>query len=48
MEMKERRENKSKKNMMKREMGLSYDISSWSETERRNEMLLKAAFIWIV
>ena len=21
------------------------DISSWSETERRNEMLLKAAFI---
>ena len=31
--------------MMKREMGLSYDISSCSETERRNEMLLKAAFI---
>ena len=43
MEVKERRDNKRKKNMMKREMGLSYDISSWSETERRNEMLLKAA-----
>ena len=23
-----------------------YDISSWSETERRNEMTLKAAFIY--
>ena len=23
---------------------LLYDISSWSETERRNEMTLKAAF----
>ena len=45
MEMKERTENERKKNMMKREMGLLYDISSWSETERRNEMLLKAAFI---
>ena len=45
MEMEEKRENKRKKNMMKREMGLSYDISSWSETERRNEMLLKAAFM---
>ena len=43
MEMKERRENERKKRMMKRETGLSYDISSWSETERRNEMLLKAA-----
>ena len=32
---------------MKREMGLSYDISSWSETERRNEILLKAGFIYI-
>ena len=45
MEMKERRENKRKKKVMKREMGLSYDISSWSETERRNEILLKAGFI---
>ena len=43
--MKERRENERKKKMMKREMGLSYDISSWSETERRNEILLKAGFI---
>ena len=25
-----------------------YDISSWSETERRNEMTLKAAFIYII
>lgn len=26
-----------------------YDISSWSETERRNEMTLKAAFNeWII
>ena len=45
MEVNERRENERKKKMTKREMGLSYDISSWSETERRNEMLLKAAFI---
>lgn len=29
--------------------GLCNDISSWSETERRNEMLLKAAFNeWLV
>ena len=25
-----------------------YDISSWSETERRNEMTLKAAFMYII
>ena len=25
-----------------------YDISSWSETERRNEMTQKAAFIHII
>ena len=25
-----------------------YDISSWSETKRRNEMTLKAAFIHII
>ena len=25
-----------------------YDISSWSETERRNEMTQKAAFIYII
>jgi len=25
-----------------------YDISSWSKTERRNEMTLKAAFIYIL
>ena len=25
-----------------------YDISSWSGTERRNEMTLKAAFIYII
>ena len=25
-----------------------YDISSWSETERRNEMTLKAAFITMI
>ena len=30
------------------ERKIVYDISSWSETERRNEMLLKAAFIWMV
>ena len=28
------------------ERKIVYDISSWSETERRNEMLLKAAFIY--
>ena len=27
-----------------KETGYVNDISSWSETERRNEMLLKAAF----
>ena len=34
-----------KKKMVKERWVLSYDISSWSKTERRNEMTLKAAFI---
>ena len=34
-----------KKKMVKERCVLSYDISSWSKTERRNEMTLKAAFI---
>ena len=40
-------EREKKKNMRKKkeldERKIVYDISSWSETERRNEMLLKAA-----
>ena len=43
-EMKERKEEYEKEEGIGREKSL-YDISSWSETERRNEMLLKAAFI---
>lgn len=31
---------------MNEEKKVIYDISSWRETERRNEMLLKAAFIY--
>ena len=40
----EKKDMKEKKEMDERAR-LYNDISSWSETERRNEMLLKAAFI---
>ena len=33
-----------RKNRMNEGERVLYDISSWSETERRNEMTLKAAF----
>ena len=43
MEMKERKEEYEKRRKELDERKIVYDISSWSETERRNEMLLKAA-----
>ena len=45
---KENKEGYKRKEKKWTEEKVLYDISSCSETERRNEMTLKAAFIYII